>query len=120
MSTERGGIVRLIKDAASLTGLKDWGPVPEMIEGRSDTSGVLLYRGPAGESECGVWQCTPGTWRLEVESDEFCHFLAGRCVYTSEGGERVEIAPGDVALFPAGWKGTCEVIETVRKVYMIR
>ena len=53
-------------------------------------------------------------------SDEFCHFLAGRCTYTHESGEVIEVEPNTVAFFPADWKGTCRVHETVRKVYMIR
>jgi uncharacterized cupin superfamily protein len=100
--------------------LKDWGPVPTMIEGRSRTSGVLISRNPDGSSECGVWECTPGLWNCHVTSDEFCHFLSGRCTYTHESGEVIEITPDTAAFFPKGWKGTCRVHETVRKVYMIR
>jgi uncharacterized cupin superfamily protein len=98
----------------------DWGIVPTMIEGESRTSGVLLHKGPNGESETGLWICTPGTWECHVTSDEFCHFLEGRCTYTHESGEVIEIAPDTAAFFPAGWKGTCRVHETVRKVYMVR
>ena len=32
----------------------------------------------------------------------------------------IEITPDMAAFFPKGWKGTCRVHETVRKVYMIR
>lgn len=52
--------------------------------------------------------------------DEFCHFLAGRCSYSEDGGAVIEITAGDAAFFPAGWQGTCQVLETVRKTYMIR
>ena len=31
-----------------------------------------------------------------------------------------DIVAGMTCAFPAGWKGACEVIETVRKVYMVR
>jgi uncharacterized protein len=107
-------------DAPTREDLVDWGPIATPIEGRSFTSGRLLHKGPAGENECGIWVCTPGTWRCEVERDEFCHFLAGRCTYRHDGGEVIEIVPGTIALFPAGWAGQCTVHETVRKVYMIR
>ena len=33
--------------------------------------------------------------------------------------QATEIRAGDSWVFPKGWKGTSEVIETVRKVYMI-
>jgi uncharacterized cupin superfamily protein len=99
---------------------KDWGAIPTMIEGQSHTSGLLLFKGPNGESETGIWICTPGYWNCHVINDEFCHFLAGRATYTHESGEVIEIIPGTAALFPKGWKGTCRVHETVRKVYMLR
>jgi uncharacterized cupin superfamily protein len=100
--------------------LTDWGPVPTMIEGQSVTSGRLLYKGPGGRSETGIWICTPGTWNCHVTSDEYCHFIAGRCTYTHESGETIEIEPDTVAFFPKDWRGVCRVHETVHKVYMIR
>lgn len=100
-------------------GLVDWGIVPTTIEGESRTSGVLLYKDGRG-AEAGVWICTPGFWSCRVERDEFCYFVEGRCTYTHESGEAVEIVPDTAAYFPAGWSGTCRVHETVRKVYMIR
>ena len=109
-----------LKAVASLSDLVDWGPVAMPLECSSTTSGRLLHRNGDGSSECGIWVCTPGLWRCEVARDEFCHFLAGRCTYTADSGEIIEIEPGTIAFFPAGWSGTCRVSETVRKVYMIR
>jgi len=99
--------------------LKDWGPIPTMIEGQSTTAGILLHKGPGGVCETGIWICSPGYWNCHVTSDEFCHFIAGRCTYTHESGEAIEIEPDTAAFFPKDWKGTCRVRETVRKVYMI-
>lgn len=113
----------LLKQAAAIpeAELVDWGPVSEPLgEPVSRTSGRLLHRDPDGANETGVWLCTPGRWRCVVERDEFCHFLAGRCRYTADDGAVLEIGPGDAAFFPAGWSGTCEVREAVRKTYMIR
>ncbi len=55
-----------------------------------------------------------------MTADELCHFLEGRCRYTHESGEVIEIEPDTAVFFPKGWKGTCLVLETLRKVYMIR
>jgi uncharacterized protein len=109
-----------LRNPKAVGDLVDWGPVPDMIEGQSTTSGVILHKGAGGESECGIWVCTPGNWHCHVTSDEFCHFLEGRCIYTHESGEVIEIEPDTAAFFAAGWKGTCRVVETIRKVYMIR
>lgn len=117
---ERSTAAVVLEDPASLDDLEDWGPVPDMIEGQSHTSGRVIHRGPDGESECGVWTCTPGHWECEVTRDEFCHFLEGRATYTHEDGDVIEVTPGTAAFFPEGWTGTCEVHETVRKTYMCR
>jgi uncharacterized cupin superfamily protein len=113
---------KLLKQPAGIAGddLVDWGPVAKPLgETVSHTSGRLLHRDEDGGNEAGLWVCTPGVWRCDVERDEFCHFLDGRCVYTDDEGQRLEIEGGDAAFFPAGWSGTCEVLETVRKTYLI-
>ena len=115
--------VHVLRGAAGRTDLVDWGPIPPLEKEQthaSTTRGILLYRAAEKYPEAGLWECSPGKWACRVDRDEFCHFLAGRCVYTHESGDRTEIRGGDAAFFPAGWNGTCEVIETVRKVYLIR
>lgn len=120
MSAETRSRTPVMYRPAEITETVDWGVIPTMIEGESRTSGKLLYKGPEGSPESGIWICTPGYWICEVTADEFCHFLSGRCTYTHESGEVIEIEPDTAAFFPKGWKGTCRVHETLRKVYMIR
>ena len=109
-----------IHGAVTYSELVDWEDQPDMVEGQSRTYGKLLYRHADGSSETGIWNCTPGTWHCRVTRDEFCHFLAGACTYTSSSGEVIDVEPGTVAFFPAGWTGVCQVKSTIRKVYMIR
>ncbi len=105
-------------DPASFT---DWGNVAKPIgEPVSRESGLILFQNEDKSSEMGLWQCSPGRWRCEVENDEFFYVLAGRAVYTEDDGTVTEIGAGMACAFPSGWKGACEVIETVRKVYMVR
>lgn len=112
--------VPLMRNPLAAQDIVDWGVVPTMIEGESRVSGRVIHKGPGGTSECGLWICTPGVWRCEVERDEFCHFLEGRATYVHDTGEVIEITPDTAAVFPAGWAGVCTVHETVKKVYMIR
>ena len=100
--------------------LKDWGFQPNPIAGNSKSDGVLLYKGPNGEPEAGLWQCSPGCWPLTIPRDEMCHFVSGRATYTHVGGEVIDVEPGTLVLFKAGWTGTCTVHETMRNVYMLR
>jgi len=67
--------------------------------------------------EMGTWECEPGSLRLEIKATEFCHLLKGHWVLTSESGQVTELKPGDSFVFPKGWKGVSEVIDTVRKAY---
>ena len=113
----------VLADAATLdpATFTDWGDVAEPIGAPvSRTSGLILFRNEDRSSEMGVWQCTPGRWRCEVENDEFFHVLAGRAIYTADDGTVTDVAAGMTCAFPTGWKGACEVVETVRKVYMVR
>ena len=106
----------ILYDPNAVTEVKDWGPIPTMIEGHSVTSGGCTR---VERRERAASGCTPVTGTA-VTRDEFCHFLLGRCTYTHESGEVIEIKQDTIAFFPQGWKGTCRVHETIRKVYMIR
>ena len=108
----------LIKGVSSIpsSALEDQGPVVQpvgepiaRIRSRSD------HEGP----DIGVWECSPGRWRRQVKSAEFSHFVSGRCVFHADSGERLEIAAGDAVIFPANTTGTWEIIETVRKIYVM-
>lgn len=111
----------LLQDPLDHSELNDWGAVAAPL-GRpvSLQSGVLTFRHADGTAETGLWQCTPGKWRCDVTRDEFCYFLAGEALYTPDGGAPFTVRAGVAATFPAGWRGTCEVLQTVRKVYMVR
>ncbi|MEM7224519.1 MAG: cupin domain-containing protein [Pseudomonadota bacterium] len=101
--------------------LVDWGGHLEPIDGRSLNRGRLLWKGAEdGLPEAGIWECSPGSWRLVLPRDELCHFTSGRAVYRADDGEVIEIAPGTVVHFREGWSGEVEVFETLRSVYMLR
>tara|TARA_R110001592_G_scaffold295594_2_gene565739 strand:- start:94465 stop:94806 length:342 start_codon:yes stop_codon:yes gene_type:complete len=67
--------------------------------------------------EMGTWECEPGKLRLEIQLTEFCHLIKGHWILTSDEGEITELRPGDSFVFPKGWKGVSDVVDTVRKVY---
>ena len=69
---------------------------------------------------CGIWQATPGKWRISYDEWEFCHILEGVSVIAEDGGEARTVRAGDSFILRPGFKGTWEVIETTRKEYVIR
>src|ERR1700704_6416162 len=105
--------------ASTRIDLVSWGAQPGPIAGASQSSGRVLYKGLSGRPEAGLWNCTPGRWRLSIPRDELCYFVAGRAEYLRDDGECVQILPGTLVLFPAGWQGECTVHESMRNTYML-
>ena len=68
----------------------------------------------------GVWEATPGKWRIEYEEWEFCHILSGVSIITEDGGEGRTVRAGDSFVLRPGFKGSWEVLETTRKEYVIK
>ncbi|MBC7147838.1 cupin domain-containing protein [Ciceribacter selenitireducens] len=68
----------------------------------------------------GIWQSTPGKWRISYEEWEYFHVLEGHSVVTEDGGKPVHLKPGDRMILRPGFNGTWEVVETTRKDYVIR
>ena len=68
----------------------------------------------------GIWQATPGTWRIQYDEWEYFHILEGRSIVTSDEGEVFHLKAGDRFILRPGFKGTWEVVETTRKDYVIR
>ena len=69
---------------------------------------------------CGIWQSTPGAWRIAYDEWEYCHILSGHCVITGDDGTTTTLRAGDSLVLRPGFTGIWEVIETVTKDYVIR
>ncbi|MCX7644494.1 MAG: cupin domain-containing protein [Rhodobacteraceae bacterium] len=69
---------------------------------------------------CGIWESTPGKWRIAYEEWEYCRILAGVSVIAEDGGAAVTVRTGDSFVIRPGFTGTWEVVETTRKDYVIR
>ncbi len=68
----------------------------------------------------GVWEASPGAWRIAYEEWEFCHILAGISIITEDGGAASRVKAGDSFVLKPGFTGIWEVVETTRKAYVIR
>ncbi len=73
-----------------------------------------------GSLYAGIWEATPGKWRIVYEEWEYFSILAGHSIVTEDGGEPIHLKAGDRLVLRPGFKGTWEVIETTRKDYVIR
>lgn len=48
-----------------------------------------------GKLFAGIWESSPGKWRIEYDEWEYCHILSGCSIVTEDGGESREIVAGD-------------------------
>lgn len=69
----------------------------------------------------GIWACEPGAWRIAFAPDkhEFFCIITGRIRITGDDGAAGEFGPGDAGIIPASFSGSFEVLESVRKHYLI-
>jgi hypothetical protein len=53
----------------------------------------------------GIWEATPGKWRIVYDEWEFCHILTGVSIITEDGGEARTVRAGDSD--PSPLRGGC-------------
>ncbi len=53
----------------------------------------------------GIWESTPGKWRIEYTEWEFCHILSGVSVIADELGEAFTVRAGDSFVIPSRLQG---------------
>lgn len=68
----------------------------------------------------GIWEATPGKWRIAYDEWEYFNVLSGYSVVTEDDGEAFHLRAGDRMILRPGFSGTWEVVETTRKDYVIR
>jgi uncharacterized cupin superfamily protein len=69
---------------------------------------------------CGLWQSTPGAWRVSYSEWEYVHILEGTSVLHEQGGASVTLQAGDSLVIRPGFEGVWEVVRTTLKEYVIR
>jgi len=68
----------------------------------------------------GLWQSTPGAWKVSYDEWEYIRIHSGHSVLTDEHGTRTELRAGDSWVIRPGYKGVWEVLETTLKDYVIK
>ncbi|MBA3911631.1 MAG: cupin [Rhodobacter sp.] len=68
----------------------------------------------------GLWQSTPGKWRVSYSEWEYFRILSGYSILTGADGSLTQLHPGDSMIIRPGFQGEWEVVETTLKDYVIR
>lgn len=69
---------------------------------------------------CGIWQSTPGKWKVSYDEWEYIRILEGVSILTDADGHATTLRAGDSWIIRPGFAGTWEVVETTVKDYVIR
>lgn len=74
----------------------------------------------AGPMSAGIWACEVGRWRIAFPAgrQEYFHVLQGRVRLHGPAGA-VDIGPGQGGVIPPGFEGEFEVLEPVRKYFVL-
>ena len=111
--------------AATIVRISEPGPAAEegtpsrVLAGAPRTKTRNYYADPSERFYAGIWESTPGKWGVEYSEHEFVQLLAGRVVLTDAEGRIERFGSGDTFVIPAGYRGTWETVEAVRKLYVI-
>jgi hypothetical protein len=72
-----------------------------------------------GTLYAGLWQSTPGAWRVAYAEWEYIRILAGHSILTDDQGTQTHLRAGDSWIIRPGFKGVWTVVETTLKDYVI-
>lgn len=94
------------------------GERPDAIHGSPHTALQTIYS--VGPMQVGCWMCTPGSFPVVRHPETECfHVLDGVFFLTNADGSARRCVAGDTVVLPKGWTGVWDVIETVRKLWVV-
>jgi uncharacterized protein len=77
------------------------------------------YTDPTEQFFAGIWSSSVGAKTVNYTEEEVCVILEGRVRLTDLQGNAKEFGAGSTFVLPAGFKGTWETLEAVKKIYVI-
>lgn len=95
-------------------------PKPERVIAGAPVFKTWNLEEQAGGLYAGIWESTPGAWRIVYDEWEYCRILFGVSIVTEDGGAPIKLETGASLIIRPGFKGIWEVVETTRKEYVIR
>lgn len=80
-----------------------------------------LYEAPQGDLSAGIWACEVGRWRIVFPAgkDEYFFVLEGVVRLHDTAGSFTEFRAGQGGVIPGGFEGAFEVVEPVRKHFVV-
>ncbi|MBD9527302.1 MULTISPECIES: cupin domain-containing protein [Paracoccus] len=113
-------IIRINREGVSNEALESCSVVPAeaVLSGEAIEKGALHLT--EGKVTIGTWECTPYAEILAYPNmTEYTTVLSGRVAITDADGTVQEFGPGDNYVLKSGFEGRFEVLETLRKIYVL-
>ncbi len=115
-------IIRIGRDGAGAAGLEKCSVVPPeaVISGAANEQGEVHFETADGSLVIGTWESTPYAEILSYpDSTEYCTVVSGKLAITGPDGKIETFGPGESYVLTAGFEGRFEVLETMRKIYVL-
>ena len=95
-------------------------PVEAILTGSAEEMGDVHFESADGSLIIGTWQCTPYAEMLVYPNGtEYAHILSGKLAITNPDGSVETFTAGDSYVLPAATEVRFEVLETMRKIYVL-
>jgi uncharacterized cupin superfamily protein len=94
-------------------------PADRQLGGKPEHTVRNFFSDATGQFFAGVWESTPGRWRVRYTENEFCHLTRGSVRIEDASGQSWTFKAGDSFVVPAGFSGVWDVKEPVSKLYVI-
>lgn len=95
-------------------------PADRVVSGTPAFRTWVFDESADGKLFTGVWESTPGAWRIVYDEWEYCSIASGVSLVTRDGEAPQRFGAGDAFVIQPGFTGTWEVVETTRKVFVVR
>lgn len=96
-------------------------PRPDrLVNGNPKRTTYSLYEHP--NMNCGIWECEVGAWNIVFAENkqEFFNVIEGVVrLHNADKTSYAEIKAGQAGVIPPGFIGTFEVVEAVKKYFVV-
>ncbi len=90
-----------------------------VLAGNPVTTTHNYFTDATGRFFSGIWESTPGKWSIDYSENELCYLIEGKARLTDAEGHAETFAAGSAFIIPAGFKGSWETLEKLKKYYAI-
>lgn len=115
-------VIKIGKDGVGLRALEKCSvvPVEAILHGFAEEMGDVHFEREDGSLVIGTWQATPYAEMLSYPNGtEYAVIVSGKAALTNPDGTVETFGPGESYVLPAGVEVKFEVLETMRKIYVL-